>query len=34
MANDTRAQWRWLADTYWYVLPIDLPALNFWSARC
>lgn len=29
MTSDTRAQWRWLADTYWYVLPIDLPALNF-----
>jgi len=30
MANstDTRAQWRWLADTYWYVLPTDLPALQ------
>lgn len=29
MMSDTRTQWRWLADTYWYVLPIDLPALNF-----
>lgn len=29
MTSDTRAQWRWLAGTYWYVLPIDLPALNF-----
>jgi hypothetical protein len=29
MTTDTRAQWRWLADTYWYVLPIDLPAINF-----
>jgi hypothetical protein len=26
--TDTRAQWRWLADTYWYVLPTDLPALQ------
>lgn len=26
---DTRAQWRWLADTYWYVLPADLPAPQF-----
>jgi len=29
MTTDNRAQWRWLADTYWYVLPIDLPALKF-----
>lgn len=29
MTSDTRAQWRWLADTYWYVLPVDLPAVNF-----
>jgi hypothetical protein len=25
---ETRAQWRWLAGTYWYVLPVDLPALQ------
>ena len=29
MMSDTRTQWRWLADTYWYVLPSDLPALSF-----
>ena len=27
-ATGTRAQWRWLADSYWYVLPTDLPALS------
>jgi len=25
---DTRTQWRWLANSYWYVLPPDLPALE------
>ncbi|NJL28946.1 MAG: hypothetical protein HC897_14175 [Thermoanaerobaculia bacterium] len=25
---DTRMQWRWLADTYWYVPKPDLPALE------
>lgn len=26
---DTRHDWAWLKDTYWYVLPIDLPAPQF-----
>ncbi len=28
MTTDTRAQWNWLVDTYWYVTPPDLPALE------
>jgi hypothetical protein len=26
---DTRSDWSWLADTYWYVQTPDLPALQF-----
>ncbi|MEN9867690.1 MAG: hypothetical protein RL748_3280, partial [Pseudomonadota bacterium] len=26
--SDTRAQWAWLTDTYWYVRTPDLPALQ------
>ena len=25
---DTRLDWSWLANTYWYVPPLDLPALQ------
>lgn len=27
--QNTRNDWTWLEDTYWYVLPIDLPAPLF-----
>jgi hypothetical protein len=29
MTEATRADWSWLADTYWYVRPADLPALQY-----
>lgn len=28
MSSETRTQWQWLQDTYWYVDHLDLPALQ------